>query len=182
MLRFLKYMLQLILSPAKGWVDIAREGESPSVLVAKGFYPFLAVVSLSTLIQRFYHGDLTFAVMLERMIVTFLMFFISYFIGVFAVASVMDTASGENVNGKRCHTFVIYSLGLLALVKIIGNILPIDLTLTYFLPIYVAIIMWKGTRYMDVEPQRTGVFMLVCILGVLAVPYILEALFNFIIS
>ena len=174
-------MFQLILSPAKGWVDIAREGEPVSLLASEGFYPFLGLTSLTVFIQRIYHVDLTVGVMLERAIVTFMMYFAAYFIGVAVLSGLWYKGRGDSVEQKHTHTFVIYTLGLLALINIIANCIPVELSVTFFLPIYVAIIMWKADRYMGVEPHDTGRFMLISIPGVLAPPYILNFLFNLII-
>lgn len=74
-----------------------------------------------------------------------------------------------------------YSLGLLSLISLLVNCLPITTVVLFFLPIYVAIIMWKGTTYMEVAHGSEGQFMLVAIPGVIVPPYLIYFLFSLII-
>ena len=46
MKQYLKNILQLILSPTKGWEDISAAVENPDTVAAKGYYPLLAVEAL----------------------------------------------------------------------------------------------------------------------------------------
>ena len=46
MLKFLKNIFQLILSPGNGWEDISHDGEDPKVLAAKGLYPIIGFASI----------------------------------------------------------------------------------------------------------------------------------------
>ena len=78
----------------------------------------------------------------------------------------------------RCQTFTLYTLGLLALITIIENFLPITALVLFFLPCYVALIQWKGCEYMHVRPDRIGQFMMIAILGVLLPPYIFYFIFS----
>ena len=83
---------------------------------------------------------------------------------------------------KRCHTFVLYTLGLLALISLIINVLPVTSAMLFFLPFYVALIQWKGCSYMRIRPDRIGIFMIIAILGVLMPLYLFYFLFSHIIG
>lgn len=76
-----------------------------------------------------------------------------------------------------CRTFVLYSLSLLALITILVNCLPMTTVLLFFMPIYIAIIMWKGCQFLGVPKSQEGNFMLAAIFGVLLPPYFIYFLF-----
>ncbi|WP_301904684.1 hypothetical protein, partial [uncultured Duncaniella sp.] len=88
----------------------------------------------------------------------------------------------KRYNEKKAHTFVLYTLGLLALISFIVNVLPITSAMLFFLPFYVALIEWKGCTYMGVKSERIGIFMIIAILGVLMPPYLFYFLFSLVIG
>lgn len=178
MSKYLKYLFQLILSPAHGWEDIAKSGLAPSRIASAGFYPLIAITSLSVYFQAFYHRHVFFLKLFMDMIVTFAVFFVSYFFSTFMFSLFLEPMLEGKYDEDRCHIFVLYSLGLLALVTIIDNCLPVSFALLFFLPLYVALIQWKGAVYMDVRQSKIGLFMCLAILGVLAPPFVFYFLFS----
>ena len=99
----------------------------------------------------------------------------SYFFGVFALSLFAEPTLEKRYDEARSHTFVLYTLGLVALISLIINVLPITSVMLFFLPVYVALIQWKGA-------EKTGLFMIIAILGVLMPPYIFYFLFSLIIG
>ena len=117
-----------------------------------------------------------------RMIVTFLVYFVSYFFGVFVLSLFSEPTLEGRYDENRSHIFTLYTLGLLALISLLVNCLPVTKGMLFFLPFYVALVQWKGTKYMEVKPEKTGIFMIIAILGVLMPPYIFYFLFSLIIG
>lgn len=115
-------------------------------------------------------------------ILTFTMYFLAYFIGTFALAMFLGRCVEGKVDMARCQMFVLYTVGLLATITIVVNCLPMTAILLFFLPFYVAIIMWKATRYLNVSAEKTPRFMLIAVAGVLIPPYAIWLLFSFLIS
>lgn len=181
MRRYLKHLFQLILSPGNGWEDIGIAADAPRSIAARGFYPLIAVAALSVFMQGVYHHA-EFLVLFMRMIVTFLVYFVSYFFGVFALSLFAEPTLERRYDDTRSHTFVLYTLGLQALISVIINVLPITSVMLFFLPFYVALIEWKGVGYMGVKPEKVGIFMIIAILGVLMPPYIFYFLFSMIMG
>lgn len=184
MKRYLKHLFQLILSPANGWEDIENAKDQPHDISTKGYYPLIALAAVSVFMQGVYH-NIDFLVLFMRMIVTFLVYFVSYFFGVFALSLFVEPTLEGHYNERNAHTFTLYSLGLLAVMAFIINLVPMTSALFTILPfyvLYVALIQWKGVRYMNVKPEKTGIFMIVSILGILAPPYFFYYLFSLIIG
>ncbi len=178
MREYLKYLFQLILSPGHGWEDIDKGSGNPAAVAARGFYPLIAIASLSVWMQGFYHPHIPFLALFMRMIVTFVVYFISYFFGTFMLSVFVEPMLDDRYDEVRCQTFTLYSLGLLAVISIIANCLPVSSALLFFLPMFAALVQWKGHLYMHVRPDKVGLFMILAILGVLAPPYIFYFLFS----
>ncbi len=174
-------MIQLILSPGNGWEDIEKADIDPRILAMRGYYPLIALSALSVFMQGVYH-HLMFLTLLMKMLVTFLIYFIGYFFGVFTLSVFSEPWLSHGYDERRSHTFVLYSLGMLALINLIINCLPVTKEMLFFLPLYVALVQWKGIRYMEVKPDRTGPFMVNAILGVLFPPYLFYKLFSIFIG
>ncbi len=181
MKRYLKHLLQLILSPGNGWEDIDKADIPPRDIAVKGYYPLIALTSVSVFMQGVYHHE-EFIVLFMRMIMSFLVYFVSYFFGVFALSLFVEPTLEKRYNETRSNTFVLYTLGLLALISLVINVLPVTKEMLFFLPFYVALIQWKGCRYMEVSKDRTGLFIIIAILGVLMPLYIFYFLFSLVIG
>ena len=96
----------------------------------------------------------------------------------FALSLFAEPTLEKRYDELRSQTFVLYTLGLVALISLIINVLPITSVMLFFLPFYVALIQWKGVGYMEVKPDKVGIFMILAILGVLMPPYIFYFLFS----
>lgn len=177
-LDYLKCMLQLVLSPAKGWEDISREGRESSVIAAYGLFPLIAVTALSCLLRPVYEVGYETTTAIIRIITTAAQYFLTYATALFLIPLKLPDLVGGEPNEKRTSTYIIYGVGLMTLVELIGNLLPVEVGLIRFLPIYVAIILWKGCRYMGVKKQSEAVFMLLVLSTIILPVYVLGWLFN----
>lgn len=181
MKEYLKLLFQLILSPGNGWEDIERSRLTPARLLGRGLFPLMALAALSVFVQALWMHHPVFMKLLMRMIITFVVYFISYFFSTFVLSVTPVVADNPQPDeDERAQTFTIYTLGLLALISIIINVLPVTSLVLFFLPCYVALVQWKGCRYMNIPPERTGIFMTAAILGVLLPPYIFYFIFTLI--
>ena len=178
MLKFLTCLIQLITSPAKGWEDIAAVGEEPRKICSDGFYPLLGVTACSVFICRLYDADLGIATLIQGAIITFVKYFVSYFLASFLFAIFLGKVVDGEPNEKKYHTFALYNISLLALIKIISNCLPTELSIVQFLPLFTIVVMWMGRRYLAVREERSFTFIFIASVAILVMPYVLEILFN----
>ncbi|MCX4369731.1 MAG: hypothetical protein OSJ41_09445 [Duncaniella sp.] len=183
---YLQYLFQLILSPRNGWEDIDKAMSAsgsrltPSRIAAEGFYPLIAVAAVSVFIQALFKHHVVFLSLFMKMIITFVVYFISYFFSTFVLSVAVELMIEGEYDEQRCQTFTLFTLGMLAMISIIVNCLPITPLVLFFLPCYVALVQWKGCEYMHVRPDRIGHFMMLAILGVLLPPYIFYFIFSLI--
>ena len=66
MAQFLKYLVQLVLSPGKGWDALAEEQPQAEALMHRGLLPLLALTSLSEFAALFWEQGLKFGTVLRR--------------------------------------------------------------------------------------------------------------------
>lgn len=179
---FLKDMLQIILSPAKGWEDVSYDGVDERNLVKFGLCPYLIIVALTVLIQMIYHSELLWLSEIQQVFVTFIKFFVSYCIGVFVLLMNLPGHTDADVTEKRVHTFSAYITGLMATLELIQNCIPLEIAWIWLLPLYVSFIVWRGVSYMTVQPGYDVKFVVVASLSLILPPYIIQLLFNFAVS
>lgn len=192
MLRFLKYMLQLVLSPVNGWEDIAKSNIPLNRLLSKGLYPLMVVASLTTFCSLFYSVDATFVSCLQSAVIIFISFFVTYFFAniIFTTfgsnflnpANEPDDSSSYHLDSNRASTFIIYNLGILEVLAIMTNLLPVKHSLLQFFPFLVALLMWKGADFMNVAPNRVGHFTFLSVFSILVPIYLLQYFFSMLLS
>lgn len=181
MVRFLKYLLHLVLSPGKGWEDISHDGRDPKSIVSDGLYPLFGVASLSAFVTCFYGEGQGLITLLQQAIIIFVQYFISFFIASFLYSMYVGKYVDGEPNEKKYNTLIAYSLALMSVITIVGNCLPMELSLVQFLPVYVALVIWKGCKYMAVKNEKTGQYMFFAVISIILPPILLGYLFNLII-
>lgn len=182
MLRYLKNLFQLVLAPTKGWEDVSASLESPERLMRDAFFPLLGVAAASGFIRLFYHNSGGFLTVFELAIALFGSFFVSFFVGRIILSNYLVNLVDGELNQTKLSTFIIYGLGLLLLIEIIENILPTELTLVKFLPLFVALILYRATAYLSVKSGSELRFLCVAALAVIVLPIVIFSLLELIIS
>ncbi len=180
-LQYLLGMLQLLLSPRRGWEDIAVDGFASTEILRKGFVPLIVVVSLTCLPSLWYHSDATVAGVCERMVACFVKFLASFYVASFCFSLYIPSCTDNVMSMNKNHTFIVYSLGILALLNILTNLLPMVPDMLYLLPVYVYFIMWRGITFMEVKFNGVISFMLLNLFALLLPPFLFQYLFNLII-
>ncbi len=174
MVKYLRYLIQLIVSPGEGWKDIAADKHLVSNKVAfSGLLPWLIVVALTSFVPLLYGHLVSFSDCLLNGLVNFGKFILAYFMAPLIMGAFVDSAAGAPVDDDRLHILTAFSIGLLGAIAVLENCMPVRMTILHFLPFFVGIIIWKGTGYLGVSQQHTGTFMILALLCILAPPYII---------
>lgn len=179
MLRFLKNILQLVVNPSRGWEDVSHDAEDPAELCRDGLYPLLAITALSC-VGGFWKIDAepTLVSVIQNAIITFTAYFATMFLATFVMGLTMDKISDKESSPRKNSTVVIYAIAILALINILINVMPLDLAVLKFLPIYVGFILYKSQRYESVAADKTGHYMFLTIFTIIAPPYLMMMLFD----
>ncbi len=183
MRHYLKNILQLLLSPAHGWEEISRDGTAPSQLASGGLYPLIGLASVTYFLQGIYAASFELAPLLQRALAVFMSLFLAFFAGKLVLetftARYIDTGK---LNAFKTDTLAAYTVGILAVLQVVCNALPVQTVLSYLLPAFVAIVVWKSARYLDIAPEKESAFTIMAA-GALIVPkVVLDILFSFILG
>lgn len=182
MVQYLKNLLQLVLLPFRGWEDVSATLSDPERLLRDGYYPLLGIAAITEFVRLFYHGHGGFLTVLELAIALFGSFFVAFFIARIILNHYLEPFIDGEINQTKVATFIIYGLGLLLFIEILENLLPTDLTLVKFLPLFVALILYNGSTYLSVKQGSELRFLAIVTLGVIVVPLAIFYLLELIIA
>ena len=167
---YIRHILQLLLSPARGWEDISGAVQPAEDIQRRGFFPWIAVSGLSEFLRLFYgvHGGF-FAVFLSAIAMTATLFVSLYF-----ARLIMDIALPRYVDSKisvaKINVFATYMMGINGLFLIIANALPASMTFTRFLPILSIVVMFKASVYLAIREENLMAFLGIATAAVIIVP------------
>lgn len=186
-------MLQLVLSPHNGWEDIAKADIPVDELLSKGLFPLTGLASAASFCALIFNVDSTLVGCIQSAIITFIRFFVTYFFANLIFTSfaskILSDTGNENTQGyvyeldtARASTFIIYNLGVLVVLALISNLIPLQHSLLQFFPFLVALLMWKGADFMEVAPDRVGHFTFLSVFAILVPTYLLQYFFELILT
>lgn len=192
MFRYLGNILQLIISPQKGWEDVEdrdtrADGRPGDIDIryqyTRCFLPLILLCALSAFIRVAYEGGIDFLGALQMVIIQFFSLFLSYHIAVYAFSILMPRILGteRTPDQRRDALMVMYCISVIALIFLLGNVIKVRLALISFLPFYVMFIIWKGAEFVGVPERNIGAFMLLAAASVLGAVYGLSFLFTILI-
>lgn len=181
MLLFIRHLLQLLLSPSRGWEDISAAAQTYDVIQRAGFYPWLGIVALSNFLQLFYSPTLTFFECLLGAITTAGGLFISLYLGRLFLDFTLPEHVDTKLNITKINTFTIYMVAMMGIYTIISNAMPANLTFLYFLPLLSVVIIFRATTYLGISGDRIAVFICLASVATIVVPIAVVALLQFII-
>ncbi|MDE6208027.1 MAG: hypothetical protein K2M55_09490 [Muribaculaceae bacterium] len=152
MLRFLRNILQLLLSPGNGWEDFAQESPSPDELKRDGLMPLLGIAVITVFFGMVYDHT-SFGKTLICAITLAGSYFLAIYAGRLFFDLYFERITGVKSDLTRQSNFIIMGLGIMLVFQIIENCLPWNIVFLKFLPVYAILILAKGASYMQV-PRR----------------------------
>lgn len=177
--QYLKTLLQLILSPRKGWADVAEDAPSPAQVLERGLYPLLAIMSITAFCHGFYSvGKFQIGQALECALGQFLSLFITVMIARGAFESLLPPMQTQRVPLSHIANMPTFCTGILAVIQILANLCPIDLAIFWFLPAFLIIVLWHATDYLDISPDKSAQYTILATVMLIILPLS----FNFILS
>lgn len=183
-LRFLKNLLQLFLSPKHAWEDIDREQTPVNNAIERGLYPLMAIMLITVFIRPIYGlGTFDLTTLLQKALIQF----VALFIALYGGRNIMEhflthyNYTGEN-DPIAVGNVAAYGTGLMTILQIVENLIPVQLTVTLFLPAFAAVCIWKADKYLDIDQRFEIKYMLICVLSLIAPVVLINLLMSYIIS
>lgn len=180
MLLFLKYLLQLVLSPGRGWNDLRKTAPDPDELLRRGVYPLIAISAATELLALFYHHGIGVATVIVRVIADFGSYFIAIFVAKLLFELYLERLTTRVPDAQHVGVLTTCGIGLMVLIQIVSNCVPWNLVLIKFMPLYVVMVLYKAIPYMSVgkghELQFIGLTSAALVVVPLAIYYLLYIL------
>lgn len=181
---FLKYLFQIILSPEKGWEDMAYDLNMNRINVRRlyihSFLPLIAACSVTAFVRLVFGAD--WLLCMASAIGEFVSLFLTYHLGIYIISWFMprlvDPEARDSQDQRRLAVVVMMSASFIALVALVTNIIKVQIGLLAFLPFYVVFILWKGCGFLEIDRRQEGLFMIVASTSVLGAYYLLSVIFN----
>lgn len=205
---YLKNLIQLIFSPAKGWEDVQADMErdfdelrTADIATAPGeaevseeaweerramcdyyacFLPIIGICAGSAFVRMLYDGGPDFLGALQRALITFVSLFLGSLVSRYGFQFYMPklVSRGKPVLRGRLMAMTMYSLTFLGMITLVANIVKVRIALIEFLPFYVIFIIWKGWKYVGVDERHEGIFMIIATAFILGSPYLISFLLH----
>lgn len=184
LLFFLKNILQLILAPSNGWEDIQREEQPVETVTSRGLYPLMAIMLLTVFVRPLYSIE---KFELVSMLQIALVQFVALFVALYGSRTIMEhylpvyNATGQS-DPVAVGNVAVYGTGLMTVIQIVENLIPIELTVIQMLPAFAAICVWKAAPYLDIERNRETKFMLICVASLILPVILINVLMSMFIN
>ena len=181
MLHYLKYLLQLVLSPSHGWEDLATEDPDPRRLLRRGFLPLLYLTAATEFLALVYRHDASFSVVCIKAIVDFGAYFIGYFIAKIVFDTYLPHFVHSRPDGRRSDTLAVMGTGLMVAIQLLDNVVPWNIMVLRFLPLYSVLVLHKAAEYMHVPRSRELNFLMLTTVAAVVAPLGIYSLFFFLL-
>lgn len=173
---YIKLLIQLLLSPARGWEDVSEASIPADTLQSKGYYPLMAVTALSEFLPMLYSHSIGFINALLSAIVVVGVLCASLYMAKLFMDLTLPRFTGVSLNVNKVNTFVVCMLGLNCIFYIFNNAMPASMTFLRLLPLLSVIIIFKATAYMGVPEDYQLNFTGLGIVAVIMFPLALSSL------
>lgn len=177
LLHYLKYIIEVLLSPNNGWKDVKESTDAPQELLSGAFYPLLGIEAVAALVCGLVYGH-----GLGRALTEAIILFGSYFGALFVARLVLYTYIPK-IEGTADRDvpdrLALVMLGLMSLFNTLTLVLPWKLLILKFLPIYGALVVSAPDARALVDVPRANYmrFILVAVCATVAAPMVIYNLF-----
>lgn len=179
---FIKYLLQLVLAPARGWEDITTDNPDPRDLFRKGLMPLLYITAASELLTLCYHADVGIAIVCIRAFIDFAVYFLGYFTAKLIFDTYLRRLTDGEPDQRRSDTIVTMCIGLMAAIQLVENIVPWNLVVLRLLPLYSVLVLYNAASYVHISDRNVLNFTMVAFFAIVALPLAIYYLFSFLLS
>lgn len=173
MLHLLKYLIQLILSPASGWDDLEHTAPDAEALTRRGLYPLMVLTAVTEFLAFFYQRHAALGEVVMRAVCDFGTYFVSLFIARLIFDLYLGWLCGTKPARERVACLTVCGIGLMVLVQLLCNCMPWNLVLFKFLPVYVILVLYKAIPYIGVRKADAMRFLGLSAAAIVAVPLII---------
>lgn len=178
MLNYLKLMLQLVLAPSKGWVDVAKAEPDPLRMLLFGLLPVSVLAGASVGVSVLWDSRVHVSSLIIGGVVTFAVYLLTYFIAQALLTALLPRITEDGlIDRERVSLFAELCVGMMGIIAMIENLLPAEVPILQFLPLFVVVVMYRARGFLGVDQTKVGLMLAFGIIAVILPVYILDHLF-----
>lgn len=175
MLHYLKLLVQILMSPKCGWEDVVADGISPRHVLLHGLTPLAGLAALTVGFGFIYLHHPRVDTLLIEAVVAFARYMLTYFIAVGLLTYALPKLTADGIIAReRVELLTAYCVGMMALIGILENILPMELPLLQFLPIYVVVVIIQSRWFIGIEDSRLFAYAACAITAIILPVFIID--------
>jgi len=177
----------ILVSPSKTWDKIAQDPNNKKKYLTSYFYPLITLVAVTAFLNPFIKGyeelewKATLLVGLRFCIVSFVSSLIGFFLTAKALNYSFVRWFGIKPDGRKSEMLTAYASTPVLVVSILTRLLS-DFFFMKLLFFYVIVLVWEAsTHFYSIEESKQSKFTTLATLAILAVPFLVEQLFLFLL-
>jgi len=168
-------MIQILMAPKSGWEDVMTDDQSPRNVLLHGLSPLAVIAAVSVGLGIIYQHDARPEALLIEAIVTFARYFLTYFIAVALLTYALPHfTAGGNVEKRHIEILAAYCTGMMALIGILENVLPMEIPLLRFLPLYIVVVIIQSRWFLNIDEKCLFRYAACAVAGIILPVFIID--------
>lgn len=179
---YAKQLLQLVLSPSRGWEDIAASSIDPAKVSARLMMPSFVLAGGSSMLRLLFDNELALSDAIVDAVVIFVAYFVSFAISVQAFRTRLGRYIDGDPDKDRNLMVIVYTMTLLALSTIVSNLTSISVVISYILPVLIGLVAWRSAALLRVKQDSEFGFAGFVMMFLALPPVVIQSAFAWILA
>lgn len=174
-------VLRLIIAPKSTWNTIFKRQEPINLVERNLFYPLIGILAVSSFMIIVYE-DISLSAIIREAIINFITYFIGYIICAFCLSLLLPKIQEENksASDQKIKTLILYNMSFVVIINIIQNMLPTEMILLSFLPLYMLFMLSNCTEIFSIKKDLTPYFTFGAFIIIFIIPLLLNSFLNYV--
>lgn len=170
--------LKMLISPIQGWKNIKSGAHKPEEVASRLYYPLIALIAAGEFLQLIYNPTLTVTVLLKDAVITFISFFLGYFLVLFLIELIFKKDVRIKLMTDFGKNFILMNLSSMVLFYFLYEILPLAGPILVFTPIYTLYLIIKGVKYLRLPQENYNINIFLLSILIIGMPILIYKIFQ----
>lgn len=173
-------LIRLLTSPVEGWKALRRGRFTPEEVASSLFYPLCGAAAIADFACYFYDINVQLTDVLIEALGTFLSYFLGFYLSSLGLKILLPGRIKSFPDSAPGRIFIMAALSTMALFHIFLVALPMLEPVLFFLPLWTAYVIVRGTRFVKApEDKRSYTAGTLC-LAIIGSPILISWAFSLI--
>ena len=173
-------LCRIMMSPVEGWKALRRGKFTPEEVASGCYYPCCGIAALSDFAGLIHDVNMHLTAVVISALGTFLSFFLSVYFAGLMMKILLPSSVKAFPDSSFGRQFVMMSLATMTLFHAMYEALPMIQPVLFFLPLWTAYIIVRGTRFVKSPVDRQSYTAGVLCFSIIGSPILIEWAFSLI--